>query len=86
MTFFVSKSSGASSILFGLVLSRLFCGDGPGIKVAAMVWKDEIWGAIVGGMFIGIIEVLSGLFQASAKTLPSTGSSLRCFHYSSRVE
>ena len=64
-TFFVSGVlAGASGILFGLSFSIVspFMGMEPGIKgIAAMILggMGNIRGAIVGGMLIGIIEVLS---------------------------
>lgn len=64
-TFFASGVlAGASGILFGLSFSIVspFMGMEPGIKgIAAMILggMGNIRGAIVGGMLIGIIEVLS---------------------------
>ena len=64
-TFFVSGAlAGASGILFGLSFSIVspFMGMEPGIKgIAAMIvgGMGNVRGAIVGGMLIGIIEVLS---------------------------
>jgi branched-chain amino acid transport system permease protein len=64
-TFFVSGAlAGASGILFGLSFSMVspFMGMEPGIKgIAAMIvgGMGNIRGAIVGGLMIGIIEVLS---------------------------
>lgn len=63
--FFASGAlAGASGILFGLSFSIVspFMGMEPGIKgIAAMIvgGMGNIRGAIVGGMLIGIIEVLS---------------------------
>jgi len=64
-TFLVSGAlAGASGILFGLSFSIVspFMGMEPGIKgIAAMIvgGMGNIRGAIVGGLMIGIIEVLS---------------------------
>jgi branched-chain amino acid transport system permease protein len=64
-TFFVSGAlAGASGMLFGLNFSIVspFMGMEPGIKgIAAMIMggMGNIRGAIVGGLIIGIIEVLS---------------------------
>ena len=72
--FFVSGAlAGASGILFGLSFSVVspFMGMEPGIKgIAAMIvgGMGNLRGAIVGGMLIGIIEVVSvGYFGALAK-------------------
>jgi branched-chain amino acid transport system permease protein len=72
--FFASGAlAGASGILFGLNFSIVspFMGMEPGIKgIAAMIvgGMGNIRGAIVGGMLIGIIEVLSvGYLGATAK-------------------
>ena len=72
--FFASGAlAGASGILFGLSFSIVspFMGMEPGIKgIAAMIvgGMGNIRGAIVGGMLIGIIEVLSvGYYGALAK-------------------
>jgi len=65
LTFFVSGAlAGASGILFGLSFSIVspFMGMEPGIKgIAAMILggMGNIRGAIVGGLLIGVIEVLS---------------------------
>lgn len=65
LTFFVSGAlAGASGILFGLSFSIVspFMGMEPGIKgIAAMILggMGNIRGAIMGGLLIGIIEVLS---------------------------
>ena len=65
MTFFGSGAiAGAGGILFGLSFSIVspFMGMDPGIKgIASMIvgGMGNIRGAIVGGMLIGIIEVLS---------------------------
>jgi branched-chain amino acid transport system permease protein len=73
-TFFVSGLlAGASGILFALNFAIVspFMGMEPGIKgIAAMIvgGMGNLRGAIVGGMFIGITEVLSvAYFGASAK-------------------
>ena len=72
MTFFVSGAiAGAGGILFGLSFSIVspFMGMEPGIKgIAAMIvgGMGNIRGAIVGGMFIGIIEVLSVAYIGSS--------------------
>jgi len=72
--FFASGAlAGASGILFGLSFSIVspFMGMEPGIKgIAAMIvgGMGNIRGAIVGGMLIGIIEVLSvGYLGATTK-------------------
>jgi branched-chain amino acid transport system permease protein len=72
--FFASGAlAGASGILFGLSFSIVspFMGMEPGIKgIAAMIvgGMGNIRGAIVGGLLIGIIEVLSvGYLGATAK-------------------
>lgn len=79
--FFVSGVlAGASGILFGLSFSIVspFMGMEPGIKgIAAMIvgGMGNIRGAIVGGMLIGIIEVLSvGYFGALAKDFAVYGA------------
>lgn len=65
MTFFFSGVlAGAAGIIFGISFSIVspFMGIEPGIKgIAAMIvgGMGNLRGAIVGGMFIGIIEVLS---------------------------
>jgi branched-chain amino acid transport system permease protein len=65
ITFFVSGLlAGASGILFGLsfYIVSPFMGMEPGIKgISAMIvgGMGNLRGAIIGGMFIGIIEVLS---------------------------
>jgi branched-chain amino acid transport system permease protein len=80
-SFFVSGAlAGASGILFGLSFSFVspFMGMEPGIKgIAAMIvgGMGNIRGAIVGGMLIGIIEVLSvGYFGALAKDFTVYGA------------
>jgi len=80
-TFFVSGVlAGASGILFGLsfYIVSPFMGMEPGIKgIAAMIvgGMGNLRGAIVGGMFIGIIEVLSvAYFGASAKDFAVYGA------------
>lgn len=80
-TFFVSGAlAGASGILFGLSFSIVspFMGMEPGIKgIAAMIvgGMGNIRGAIVGGMLIGIIEVLSvGYFGALARDFAVYGA------------
>ena len=79
--FFVSGAlAGASGILFGLSFSIVspFMGMEPGIKgIAAMIvgGMGNIRGAIVGGMLIGIIEVVSvGYFGALAKDFAVYGA------------
>jgi len=65
ITFFVSGLlAGASGILFGLsfYIVSPFMGMEPGVKgISAMIvgGMGNLRGAIIGGMFIGIIEVLS---------------------------
>lgn len=80
-TFFVSGAlAGASGILFGLSFSIVspFMGMAPGIKgIAAMIvgGMGNIRGAIVGGMLIGIVEVLSvGYFGALARDFAVYGA------------
>jgi len=79
--FFVSGAlAGASGILFGLSFSIVspFMGMELGIKgIAAMIvgGMGNIRGAIVGGMLIGIIEVLSvGYFGALARDFAVYGA------------
>ena len=79
--FFVSGAlAGASGILFALSFSIVspFMGMEPGIKgIAAMIvgGMGNIRGAIVGGMLIGIIEVVSvGYFGALAKDFAVYGA------------
>ena len=79
--FFVSGAlAGASGILFGLSFSVVspFMGMEPGIKgIAAMIvgGMGNIRGAIVGGMLIGIIEVVSvGYYGALAKDFAVYGA------------
>jgi branched-chain amino acid transport system permease protein len=81
ITFFVTGVfAGASGILFGLSFSIVspFMGIEPGIKgIAAMIvgGMGNLRGAIVGGMFIGIIEVLSvAYFGAPAKDFAVYGA------------
>jgi branched-chain amino acid transport system permease protein len=70
-TFFVSGAlAGASGMLFGLNFSIVspFMGLEPGIKgIAAMIMggMGNIRGAIVGGLIIGIIEVLTVAYFGS---------------------
>ena len=72
MTFFGSGAiAGAGGILFGLSFSIVspFMGMDPGIKgIASMIvgGMGNVRGAIVGGMFIGIIEVLSVAYIGSS--------------------
>lgn len=72
MTFFTSGAiAGAGGILFGLSFSIVspFMGMDPGIKgIASMIvgGMGNVRGAIVGGMFIGIIEVLSVAYIGSS--------------------
>ncbi len=72
MTFFVSGAlAGAAGILFGISFAIVspFMGMEPGIKgIAAMIvgGMGNVRGAIVGGMFIGIIEVFSIAYLGSA--------------------
>ena len=79
--FFASGAlAGASGILFGLSFSIVspFMGMAPGIKgIAAMIvgGMGNIRGAIVGGLLIGIIEVLSvGYIGATAKDFAVYGA------------
>jgi len=79
--FFASGAlAGASGILFGLSFSIVspFMGMAPGIKgIAAMIvgGMGNIRGAIVGGMLIGVIEVLSvGYLGATAKDFAVYGA------------
>jgi branched-chain amino acid transport system permease protein len=79
--FFASGAlAGASGILFGLSFSIVspFMGMEPGIKgIAAMIvgGMGNIRGAIVGGMLIGIIEVLSvGYLGATARDFAVYGA------------
>lgn len=79
--FFASGAlAGASGILFGLSFSIVspFMGMAPGIKgIAAMIvgGMGNIRGAIVGGLLIGIIEVLSvGYLGATAKDFAVYGA------------
>jgi branched-chain amino acid transport system permease protein len=79
--FFASGAlAGASGILFGLSFSIVspFMGMEPGIKgIAAMIvgGMGNIRGAIVGGMLIGIIEVVSvAYFGALAKDFAVYGA------------
>jgi branched-chain amino acid transport system permease protein len=81
VAFFASGAlAGASGILFGLSFSIVspFMGMAPGIKgIAAMIvgGMGNIRGAIVGGMLIGIIEVLSvGYLGATAKDFAVYGA------------
>lgn len=80
-TFFVSGVlAGASGILFGLNFAIVspFMGMEPGIKgIAAMIvgGMGNLRGAIVGGMLIGVTEVLSvGYFGAPAKDFAVYGA------------
>ncbi|MEE9609599.1 MAG: branched-chain amino acid ABC transporter permease [Desulfatiglandales bacterium] len=72
MTFFFSGAlAGAAGILFGISFSIVspFMGMEPGIKgIAAMIvgGMGNVRGAIVGGMFIGIIEVFSVAYYGSS--------------------
>jgi len=72
MTFFVSGAlAGGAGILFGISFAIVspFMGMEPGIKgIAAMIvgGMGNVRGAIVGGMFIGIIEVFSIAYLGSA--------------------
>jgi branched-chain amino acid transport system permease protein len=72
MTFFFSGAlAGAAGIIFGISFSIVspFMGMEPGIKgIAAMIvgGMGNLRGAIVGGMFIGIIEVLSVAYFGSS--------------------
>jgi branched-chain amino acid transport system permease protein len=74
------RLAGASGILFGLSFSVVspFMGMEPGIKgIAAMIvgGMGNIRGAIVGGMLIGVIEVVSvGYFGALAKDFAVYGA------------
>lgn len=78
--FFSGALAGASGILFGLSFSIVspFMGMEPGIKgIAAMIvgGMGNIRGAIVGGMLIGIVEVLSvGYFGALARDFAVYGA------------
>jgi branched-chain amino acid transport system permease protein len=81
LTFFVSGAlAGASGILFGLSFSIVspFMGMEPGIKgIVAMILggMGNIRGAILGGLIIGIIEVLSvAYFGALAKDFAVYGA------------
>jgi branched-chain amino acid transport system permease protein len=81
ITFFVTGVlAGASGILFGLSFSIVspFMGIEPGIKgIAAMIvgGMGNLRGAIVGGIFIGITEVLSvAYFGATAKDFAVYGA------------
>jgi branched-chain amino acid transport system permease protein len=81
VAFFASGAlAGASGILFGLSFSIVspFMGMAPGIKgIAAMIvgGMGNIRGAIVGGLLIGIIEVLSvGYLGATAKDFAVYGA------------
>ena len=81
ITFFVTGAlAGASGILFGLSFSIVspFMGIEPGIKgIAAMIvgGMGNLRGAIVGGIFIGITEVLSvAYFGAPAKDFAVYGA------------
>lgn len=81
ITFFVTGVlAGASGILFGLSFSIVspFMGIEPGIKgIAAMIvgGMGNLRGAIVGGIFIGITEVLSvAYFGAPAKDFAVYGA------------
>ncbi len=80
-TFFLSGAlAGASGILFALSFSMVspFMGMEPGIKgIAAMIvgGMGNLRGAIVGGMLIGITEVLSvGYWGAPAKDFAVYGA------------
>ncbi len=80
-TFFLSGAlAGASGILFGLSFSMVspFMGMEPGIKgIAAMIvgGMGNLRGAIVGGMLIGVTEVLSvGYWGAPAKDFAVYGA------------
>jgi branched-chain amino acid transport system permease protein len=70
-TFFASGAlAGASGMLFGLNFSIVspFMGVEPGIKgIAAMIFggMGNVRGAIVGGLLIGVIEVLSVAYLGS---------------------
>jgi len=81
ITFFVTGAlAGASGILFGLSFSIVspFMGIEPGIKgIAAMIvgGMGNLRGAIVGGIFIGITEVLSvAYFGAPARDFAVYGA------------
>jgi branched-chain amino acid transport system permease protein len=81
ITFFVTGVfAGASGILFGLSFSIVspFMGMEPGIKgIAAMIvgGMGNLRGAIAGGLFIGVIEVLSvAYFGAPAKDFAVYGA------------
>ncbi len=81
MTFFVAGVlAAASGLLFGLSFSFVspFMGMEPGIKgIAAMIvgGMGNMRGAIVGGMLIGIIEVISvAYFGAHARDLVVYGA------------
>ena len=81
ITFFLTGVlAGASGILFGLSFSIVspFMGIEPGIKgIAAMIvgGMGNLRGAIVGGIFIGITEVLSvAYFGAPAKDFAVYGA------------
>ena len=81
ITFFLTGVlAGASGILFGLSFSFVspFMGIEPGIKgIAAMIvgGMGNLRGAIVGGIFIGITEVLSvAYFGAPAKDFAVYGA------------
>jgi branched-chain amino acid transport system permease protein len=81
ITFFVAGVlAGTSGILFGLSFSIVspFMGIEPGIKgIAAMIvgGMGNLRGAIVGGIFIGITEVLSvAYFGAPAKDFAVYGA------------
>jgi branched-chain amino acid transport system permease protein len=81
LTFFLTGAlAGASGILFGLSFSIVspFMGMEPGIKgIAAMIvgGMGNLRGAIVGGLFIGITEVLSvAYFGAPAKDFAVYGA------------
>jgi branched-chain amino acid transport system permease protein len=81
ITFFVTGVlAGASGILFGLSFSIVspFMGIEPGIKgIAARIvgGMGNLRGAIVGGIFIGITEVLSvAYFGATAKDFAVYGA------------
>jgi branched-chain amino acid transport system permease protein len=72
MTFFFSGAlAGAAGIIFGISFSIVspFMGLEPGIKgIAAMIvgGMGNVRGAIMGGMFIGIIEVLSVAYMGAS--------------------